>query len=328
MSTLNFLYCLPRLLACTLLQSLGKDASFVKNSLHGKVAVVTGGNGGIGFETSKGLALRGCHVFILCRNLVDAEAKATEINDECKKENSSGDCQVLRLDTSDLESVKTCVVELRKVLPVKEGNSTPIDYFICNAGMMLKPYSKSPQGYELHYATNHLGHFALVGGLLDLLRQSHARVIILTGDIAVLAHDASPDYVYNDDGLLAYCRSKICNQAFARLLHERYGTDISAYTVHPGVINSNLVPPGAGNGIAAVVERNMRPFFMIDSKRGAQATFLCCLADETEIPKGSYYHNVFGITNYHVTAAKQDWAEQMWIQSVELVTQHGVQLKF
>lgn len=327
MSTLTFLYCLPRLLACTMFQSWGKDAPFVKNSLHGKVAVITGGNGGIGFETAKGMALRGCRVFILCRNLVDAEAKAAEINDECKNANSSGGCNVLQLDTSDLESVKTCSQELRKVLPVKD-NFTPIDYFICNAGMMLKPYSKSAQGFESHYATNHLGHFALVGELMDILRPSHARVIILTGDIAVLANDASSDYVYDDDGLLAYCRSKICNQATARLLHERYGNDISAYTVHPGVINSNLVPPGAGNGIGAVVERSMRPYFMIDNKRGAQATLLCCLSDESEIPKGSYYHNVFGITNYHPTAAKKEWAEQMWTQSVNLVTQYGVQLNF
>lgn len=308
-----------------MLQSVGKDAPFEKNSLHGKVAVITGGNGGIGFETAKGMALRGARVFILCRNLVDAEAKAAEINNECQTENSSGDCKVLQLDTSDLESVKTCIVELRKVLPAKDG-STPIDYFICNAGIMLKPYSKSVQGFELHYATNHLGHFALVGGLFDLLRQSKARVIILTGDIAVLANDASPDYVYEDDGLLAYCRSKICNQAFARLLHERYGNDISAYTVHPGVINSNLVPPRAGNSIAAVVERSMRPFFMINSKRGAQSTLLCCLADEHEIPKGSYYHNVFGVSNYHPTAAKKDWAEKMWTQSVDLVRE--IQLKF
>lgn len=185
---------------------------------------------------------------------------------------------------------------------------------------MMQSYSMSVQGYEIHYATNHLGHFALVGGLIDILRKSHSKVIVITGDIAVLADDASKDFVYDDSGLIAYCRSKICNQSFVRELHKRYGEDIRCHCVHPGVIDSNLVQPMGG--MLGNIERLVRSLCMIDCKSGSQSSIYCCLTDN--VPNGAYFHNVFHVCDYHPTAMNDYWSEALWKDSIHLLEDNGM----
>eukprot|EP01040_Poterioochromonas_malhamensis_P016404 gene16404-18608_t len=319
MQLFNTLINIPRLLACSLLQFRTKRAPFRAHQLDGKVAIITGGNSGIGFETAQSLALQGCEVIILCRNPAKATDAVEKINKKCGDTRSEGKCYALRLDLADLESVKHCVAELRSLF-----ESKTIDYFFCNGGIMGQPYSRSPQGYEIHYATNHLGHFALVGGIVDLLRRDHSRVIVVTGDIAVIEDDASPDYEYSDDGINAYCRSKICNQAFGRLLQERY-SELSVYVVHPGVIDSNLITMPEGS-LLRQIEILLRPYFMINCEVGAQTSLLCALRDD--YPRGSYVHNVFGLCNYHATAAHDGWSNEMWKTSERLCSHHKVHLHY
>ncbi len=192
---MNWIRSFPRLIACSVMQNHTPIEELAFGSLNGSVAVVTGGNSGIGYETAKSLAKQGCEVFIMCRSIAKSAPVAEEINQICSQTNSKGSCILICLDLSDLESVKTGATELRKLL-----GSRKIDIFACNGGIMMQPYSKSPQGHEIHFATNHLGHFALVGTLLDILIASKSRVVVITGDIAVLADDASPDYEYTDMG--------------------------------------------------------------------------------------------------------------------------------
>lgn len=304
------------MIGCTFLQHKTKKAPFTLESQSGKLAVITGGNSGIGFETAKSLAKQGCEVIVLCRNVTKSGPVVTEINEICAEAKSAGSCKLFTLDLADLESVKSCTVELKSYI-----GSRKIDYFICNGGIMMQPYSKSPQGYEIHYATNHLGHFGLVGGMLNELKTSHSKVIIITGDIAVLADDASPDFEYNDSGLIAYCRSKICNQAFMLELSARY-PDLLVYVVHPGVINSHLVAPMAG--VLGSIEAVVRPMFMVDCEVGAQSTLVCATTDD--VPSGSYYHNVFGVTAPHRRAQDKEWSQNMWETSIKLCASHGVEL--
>jgi hypothetical protein len=173
-----------------------------------------------------------------------------------------------------------------------------------------------------------LGHFAIVGGIIDLLTKSAAKIIVLTGDIAVWETDASPDYLYSGDGTDAYCRSKICNQSFVRELHNRYGDrGLSVYCVHPGVVDSNLF--SLEEGILHQIELLIRPFIMIDCEKGAQSSLLCALTNEDEVvPKGSYFHNVYGVCDYHDTAANHEWSGKMWNLSMKLCTDNGVEIKY
>jgi NAD(P)-dependent dehydrogenase (short-subunit alcohol dehydrogenase family) len=324
MLTWNRIYYLPRMVACSILQFRTKTAPFELHSLDGKVAVITGGNSGIGFETAKALALQGCFVYILCRNPSKAKDAMEKINQSCRESSSVGSCCALALDLADLSSVSNCIVELRSLI---NNDRKRIDYFFCNGGIMAVPYSVSPQGYEIQFATNHLGHFALVGGLIDLLCSFHTRVIILTGDICVWEDDASPDFVYNDDGLNAYCRSKICNQSFGRELVKKY-PELFVNVVHPGVVDSSLFSFEEGT-IINRIEVVLRPFFMVNCQKGAQTSLYCALTnDENGLPNGSYVHNVFGICDYHPTASNDEWSKKMWDLSVSLCKENNVPIKF
>ena len=120
--------------------------------LDGKLALVTGGNGGIGLETSKGLAQRGAEVVILARNL----SKADQVIQDIKKMTGS-DVHFIPFDLADLETVIPATDEINKKFP----NRT-IDLFIANAGIVPTQYSQSTQGFELSFATNVLGHHALI----------------------------------------------------------------------------------------------------------------------------------------------------------------------
>jgi NAD(P)-dependent dehydrogenase (short-subunit alcohol dehydrogenase family) len=316
-------YYIPRMLQCSVMQYRTPTAPFAEHSLDGKIAIVTGGNSGIGFETTKSLALQGCEVYILCRNPTKAQDAVSKINQSCQAAQSKGSCTALSLDLADLESVKKCIQEIRSKFQDRK-----IDFFFCNGGIMSQPYSKTPQGYEIHFATNHLGHFALVGGIIDLLTKSAAKIIVLTGDIAVWETDASHDYFYSGDGTDAYCRSKICNQSFVRELHKRYGDNgLSVYCVHPGVVDSNLF--SLEEGFLHRIELLIRPFIMIDCEKGAQSSLLCALTNEDEVvPKGSYFHNVYGVCDYHDTAANQEWSGKIWNLSMKLCADNGVEIKY
>ena len=292
------------------------SAPNINGSLNGKLAIVTGGNSGIGFETAKGLALRGCKVIILCRNFLKAEIAMAKINNSCSESGSSGQCTFILVDLADLISVKACIQDVLDSL-----NKESLDFLVCNAGIMLQPYSVSPQGCEIHFATNHLGHVGLVIGLLQKLLFSNSKVVIVTGDMCWMENDASHDFKYDYIGIDSYCRSKICNQSFALRLQKLY-PELKVYLVHPGIINSNLVsiPPG----IPGQIESFLRPLVLINSEKGAQSTLRCLVTDD--IPCGVYYHNCFGICAPHPRACDQKWSDNLWNLSIEFIGKVGIHL--
>jgi NAD(P)-dependent dehydrogenase (short-subunit alcohol dehydrogenase family) len=113
-------------------------------------------------------------------------------------------------------------------------------------------------------------------------------MVILTGDIYILASDCSPDYIYRTPfgGMLAYCRSKLGNLWFARELQRRH-PELRVRVAHPGVVATSL--GGERKGLAGVLSRRM----MLDPVRGAQTTLYC--ATQSDLPDGAYVHNVRGI---------------------------------
>ena len=121
----------------------------------GKTVIVTGANSGLGEVTARELARVGAHVILTCRN-TDAGEKAAA--------GMSGNVEVRKLDLADLDSVRAFA----------EGTTGPVDILINNAGVMAVPYRKTAQGFESQFGTNHLGHFALAGLLLDRLKESES----------------------------------------------------------------------------------------------------------------------------------------------------------
>jgi NAD(P)-dependent dehydrogenase (short-subunit alcohol dehydrogenase family) len=194
--------------------------------LSGKRAVVTGGASGIGIETARALAHAGAEVTLAVRNL-DAGAKtAAEIG---------RNVLVAPLDLADRASIAAFAANW-------DG---PLHMLVDNAGVMASPLMRTPEGWELQFATNHLGHFALANGL-------HAALALAGGarlvSVSSAAHLRSP-VVFDDiqfqrrdyDPWLAYGQSKTANVLFAVEVAKRWAGDgITANALHPGGIRTNL----------------------------------------------------------------------------------------
>ncbi|MGG8407731.1 SDR family NAD(P)-dependent oxidoreductase, partial [Streptomyces sp. 12297] len=143
----------------------------------GRTAVVTGATSGIGFETAKELARHGAHVVLAVRDTGKAAVAAARIRAAVPR----AELTVQRLDLADLGSVREAAKELA-------DRCERIDVLLNNAGVMWTPEARTADGYELQFATNHLGHFALTGLLLDTLRATPgARAVTISSYVHRLA---------------------------------------------------------------------------------------------------------------------------------------------
>jgi NAD(P)-dependent dehydrogenase (short-subunit alcohol dehydrogenase family) len=134
---------------------------------HGRTAVVTGANTGLGFETARALAAHGAAVVLAARDL----AKAGEAADRIRASAADADLRLVRLDLASLCSVREAAAQIA-------ADNPRLDLLINNAGLMMPPYGRTADGFELQFGTNHLGHFALTGLLLDRLTAAPgARVV-------------------------------------------------------------------------------------------------------------------------------------------------------
>lgn len=197
----------------------------------GRIAIVTGANTGLGFETARTLAERGARVVIAVRDVEKGKLAAGRIE---------GDVAVQPLDLTSLDSVRSAASELRATYP-------RIDLLINNAGVMYPPRKTTSDGFELQLGTNHLGHFALTGLLLDrLLPVSDSRVVTVSSTghrirAAIHFDDLQWEHSYSRTG--AYGQSKLANLMFTYELQRRlasHGTTI-AVAAHPGMSNTELV---------------------------------------------------------------------------------------
>lgn len=202
----------------------------------GKVALITGANIGLGLETARALAEKGARVIMACRNLDKANAAAASL---------SGDIEVRRLDVSDLDDVRRFAAGI-------QADYSRIDLLINNAGVMACPQAQSAQGFELQWATNHLGHFLLTGLLLEQLEAAPAARVVALSSIAhrdgrFYWRDLNHTEQYRP--MRAYCQSKLANLVFALALDRRLkarGSRVIALAAHPGVANTNLGYAGPG----------------------------------------------------------------------------------
>jgi len=238
---------------------------------------VTGGNAGIGLATCAGLLARGAEVVIASRDT----AKAAAARETLLRGAAAGaSVACVALDLADLRSVRAAAATLAE-------RHAPLDVAICNAGLWPQHHSLSPQGHELAFATNVLGHFAL---LRDLLRAGalvrNARVVVVTGDIYILAKDCTPDFAFTGrgGGMQAYCRSKLGDIWIARELQRRQ-PDLHVVIAHPGVVATNL-----GGAAPPLLER-VRGAFMLSSACGAETPLFCATQP---VAKAVYIHNTLG----------------------------------
>ncbi|MGC4934538.1 SDR family NAD(P)-dependent oxidoreductase [Gordonia sp. DT30] len=198
---------------------------------HRRVAIVTGANTGLGFETARMLAGRGATVVLAVRDVEKGARAAARID---------GDVVVQSLDLASLDSIRSAAADLRAAHP-------RIDLLINNAGVMYTPKQTTANGFEMQFGTNHLGHFALTGLLLDhLLPVPGSRVVTVSSTghrirAAIHFDDLQWESSYSRVG--AYGQAKLANLMFTYELQRRlapHGTTI-AVAAHPGVSNTELI---------------------------------------------------------------------------------------
>ena len=205
--------------------------------LTGKTIVVTGGNSGLGYESVKAFASKGAEVVLASRSTEKGEEARTAI----LKDFPEGKIEVMQLDLGDLESVRNFAAAFKK-------SYQKLDVLLNNAGIMMTPYFTTKDGFEGQLGTNHLGHFALTGLLLDVvLKTEGARIVNVSSgahkngemDFNNLQFENSRGYA----PMKAYGRSKLSNLLFTYELQRKLDAaqkDTIAAAAHPGVAMTNL----------------------------------------------------------------------------------------
>ena len=208
---------------------------------HGRTALITGANSGIGLEAARKLAQAGARVVMASRNTEKGKVAAAEIRAAAP----GAELDVRELDLASLDSVRAFAEDFAE---------QRLDLLINNAGVMVPPYTKTVDGFELQLATNHLGHFALTGLLLDkLLTTPRARVVTVISTAHKIGKidfdDLQRERSYNR--WPAYGQSKLANLLFTLELDRRLkasNADLLSVAAHPGYSATNYSSPRRRRG--------------------------------------------------------------------------------
>ncbi|XP_038193544.1 retinol dehydrogenase 11 isoform X2 [Arvicola amphibius] len=262
--------------------------------LSGKVAIVTGANTGIGKETARDLAQRGARVYLACRDVQKGERVASEI------QATTGNNQVLvrKLDLADTKSIRAFAKEFL-------AEEKHLHILINNAGVMMCPYSKTADGFEMHIGVNHLGHFLLTHLLLGKLKESAPSRVV---NVSSLAHHLGRIHFHNLQGEkfysagLAYCHSKLANILFTQELARRLK------------VNSELVR------YSSFMRWMWQLFFLFikTPQQGAQTSLYCALTEGLESLSGSHFSDC-QLAWVSGQARNETIARRLWDVSCDLL---------
>ncbi len=245
---------------------------------HGRIAVITGANSGIGLEAARELARAGARVVMACRDTVKGDEAALSIRAGLP----GAQLDVQALDVASLDSVRA----FAESYPHER-----LDLLINNAGVMASPHRQTADGFELQLGTNHLGHFALTGRLLGRLLATPAARVVTVSSTAHKFGRIDFDDLQSERSYQrwpAYGQSKLANLLFALELDRRLrtaGADLLSVAAHPGYAATNLqfaATPSRVERIGSVV---LNRFYAQSAERGALPTLYAATAD---IPGGSF----------------------------------------
>jgi NAD(P)-dependent dehydrogenase (short-subunit alcohol dehydrogenase family) len=244
--------------------------------LAGKVAVVTGANSGTGFVATQALVGKRAHVVMGCRNLEKAEKALTKIRDKIP----GASVEVIHLDLANLSSIRNFAQEFK-------DKYQSLHILLNNAGIMIPPKLKTVDGFELQFGTNHLGHFALTGVLIErIMNTEGSRVVTMSSSAAeggkINFDDLQWDKSYSRFG--AYAQSKLANLLFGYELHRRLrAADSYALSLcsHPGGARTNLFKTGVGMSSGGEAKERLASF-MTRALLTASIPFVVVLTQSAE----------------------------------------------
>jgi NAD(P)-dependent dehydrogenase (short-subunit alcohol dehydrogenase family) len=251
---------------------------------NGKLLVVTGATGGLGYETALALARAGAEVLVTGRNAEKGRVAIETI----KRAVPSAKVRFAMLDLASLASIRAFAASML-------ANGRPLDLLINNAGVMDLPTRRlTEDGFELQFGTNHLSHFALTGLLLSLLRKAQAPRVV---NVSSLAHrggkidfsNLQAERKYNS--WAAYQQSKLTNLLFTFELQRRSDADgwgLMSNAAHPGYARTELIPNGPGTGgLKGIGMKVLGSFLSHSAAAGALPTLFA--ATSPEAARTGYY---------------------------------------
>ncbi len=280
--------------------------------LAGQVAVITGGNSGIGKETAAELAQIGAHVIVAARN----PKKAAAAIDDIKQRTPDANSEHIPLDLASFASV-------RAFADTFNARFDHLDVLVNNAGLTVNKRKVTEDGHETQFQVNHLSHFLLTNLLLDKLEAAPAARVI---NVSSTGHTVARDGLNFDDldwetrkyrGFLVYCATKLANVLFTREFARRYDdTKMTANAVHPGFVGSNFAREGDMGFFIGIGMLVARPF-SISSATGARTSVYLVSSPDVDGISGEYFYQckVAKPSNAALDAAA---AERLWNVSAEM----------
>jgi NAD(P)-dependent dehydrogenase (short-subunit alcohol dehydrogenase family) len=274
-----------------------------------RVSIVTGGNGGIGYETALALAGQGWHVFVASRS-VDAGNKAVE---EIKKQHTNAVVEVLQLDLADFKSVRACAAAFLE-------RKLPLHALVNNAGIMAVPFARTVDGHESQFQVNHLSHFLLTQLLWDTLTATGtstdpARVINVSShahfrwqkniDYDELATQTAENYHGHNE----YGRSKLANILYTMALARRGAPKVVAFAVHPGMVATQLLVKIGGTYEGTPAQT---------PAKGALTSILCATSPDVLNNNGGYYYQSQPYENRTQWSKDANEAEKLFVYSLKV----------
>ncbi|MGH8455589.1 MAG: oxidoreductase [Stenotrophobium sp.] len=254
------------------------------SNLDGKIAIVTGANSGLGYETALGLASAGAQVILACRDRAKTEAAMNQI----RKEAPQANLEFMQLDLGDLASVRAFAQKFSAGHP-------KLDLLCNNAGLMALPLRRTKDGFEMQIGTNHLGHFALTGLLLPKLQSTPgARVATMSSGFHKPGKIRFDDLNWNKcySKWPAYFQSKLANLLFMFELQrrfEKHGINAISVGAHPGYAATNLQKAGPemeNSGFGKALMHFANTYIAQPAPRGALP--MLCAATSAEVNGGDY----------------------------------------
>ena len=283
-----------------------------------KIAIVTGANAGLGYETTLGLAKKGTKVIMACRN----KSKAEKAKEDILQKVPTGDLDIMEIDLSKLKSVRSFANAFLKKYDA-------LHLLINNAGVMIPPYQKTEDGFELQMGANYFGHFLLTGLLLEKIMQTPESRIVSLSSLAHKAGDIHFDNLHWETDYVkmkAYRQSKLACLIFSYELQrrlEKIGSSTLSVAAHPGISNTEL-----GKHIPKLMYLLFRPlasFYIQKPEYGALPTLMAALG--TEVKGGDYYGPTGnkqetkgppGLARSKSRARDEEMGKRLWAVSEEL----------
>lgn len=273
--------------------------------------LITGGNAGIGKATAMALAKRDAKIIIASRNIEKARAAVKEI----KSASNNNEIYSVQCDLASLDSIKRCVEEYK-------DQFGQLDVLINNAGLVTDKLQFTKDGFELQIGVNHLGHFLLTNGLINLLLKSNEPRIINLSSKAHYKGKINFDTfkgeigVDNYNGLMAYRQSKLANVLFTTELARRYPA-IHSHSLHPGVVGTAIAEKNDNGRLWKVVWKLLASL-MLSAEQGALTSIYLASSDEALKSNGKYFTKRKEVAPAKI-ANDEILAKKLWAVSAELV---------